>query len=784
MDREPRRLRRLIAAIALASLFLLAAPVSGAVAAGPECGSTTGRTLVFVAHEDDNLLFMNPRLQSEFESGRCVRQVFLTAGDDGQGESYWREREVGMEAAVALMDGVANTWTGSTVTAGGHSLRLRTLTADPRISMVFMRLPDGGGGEGFPMYGMQSLRKLWYSGNPCSGCVSASTITGVDGANTFDYGELIGTLTALMDEYEPRQIFTQNYEEVFNGIDHNDHVATALFTLEAQENYLAPHRLTGFWDYNTETLFPPNVTGAALAAKKAAFYTYGAHDPEVCSSDPECIGTQYKNWLEREYIRGEETHGVVADAGFGQVVAAGQLVTLDGTDSTDEDGEPVSYEWTQTGGPGVTLSDPAAGMPTFTMVSHPTLLTFRLRVTEGGETSPPDFVRVRVPAASPTPVAEIAPVGPVARGAQVKLDGSGSYDPNGLPLTYEWKQNLGTPVVLSSTTSATPEFVAPIAPTELGFELVVDNGSETSNVATVKFEVLGTAPVVIGPGAAELVAGKQGRVDFAAEGSPVPALALSGELPPGLVYEDHGDGTGTLAGTPSKSVAAPGHSRVYPLTLKATNAVGAAAAPFELTVAVPPAEPEPTPPSKNPATTTETPRFTSTDLVHAFVGRGIDLRITAEGKPKPTISLAGGLPPGLKFRAETAGDGRLTGTPRARGSYTVPLTAGGAGSASQQLRLVFEPLPVLSAPGLRVPAGTAVRRGVWVEGPRIESVRCLGGIPRGLRCVAVGRRVRLVGRTGDGARGVADVRLAISSPAGTVARSLHVRVAAPRPVAK
>jgi hypothetical protein len=43
----------------------------------------TQRSLDVVAHEDDDLLFMNPDIQHDIRAGVCVTTVFLTAGDDG-----------------------------------------------------------------------------------------------------------------------------------------------------------------------------------------------------------------------------------------------------------------------------------------------------------------------------------------------------------------------------------------------------------------------------------------------------------------------------------------------------------------------------------------------------------------------------------------------------------------------------------------------------------------------------------------------------------------------------
>lgn len=88
----------------------------------------------------------------------------------------------------------------------------------------------------------------------------------------------------------------------------------------------------------------------------------------------------------------------VAKAGPNQTVREGSTVTLDGSSSTDLDGEITSYAWQQTAGPSVTLSDSTAAQPTFTApsVDADTTLTFQLIVTDDGAASAADTVDVLV----------------------------------------------------------------------------------------------------------------------------------------------------------------------------------------------------------------------------------------------------------------------------------------------------------------------------------------------------------------------------------------------------
>ena len=75
-----------------------------------------------------------------------------------------------------------------------------------------------------------------------------------------------------------------------------------------------------------------------------------------------------------------------------QTVNPGNIVKLQGT-GTDANGDPLTYSWTQTAGPSVTLSDPSSPTPTFTApnVNTQTTLTFQLVVNDGMIDSDPSF---------------------------------------------------------------------------------------------------------------------------------------------------------------------------------------------------------------------------------------------------------------------------------------------------------------------------------------------------------------------------------------------------------
>ncbi len=104
----------------------------------------------------------------------------------------------------------------------------------------------------------------------------------------------------------------------------------------------------------------------------------------------------------------------IAYAGSDQTVNEGDSVNLDGTGSSDFDGDPLAYSWTQTAGPAVTLTGGDTETPSFTapMVDTDTTLTFELVVNDGTVDSDPDAVNVLVLDVSPP--TEPGPAGPPA----------------------------------------------------------------------------------------------------------------------------------------------------------------------------------------------------------------------------------------------------------------------------------------------------------------------------------------------------------------------------------
>jgi LmbE family N-acetylglucosaminyl deacetylase len=252
-----------------------------------------GATLNVVAHEDDDLLFLSPDLLHDVRSGRCVRTVFVTAGDGGGGEARWMSRESGVRAAYAQMAGVADVWSTSDAAVRGHTVTLLTLDAYPRVSVMFLRLPDGWlDGSGTAADGYESLQKLLEGRAP--------SLRALDGSSTYTRSDLSATLTALMNLIRPDVIRTQDFVGRFGDGDHSDHHAVGYLTDEAQRAYDSPHVLIGYEGYGVESRVG-DVVEPDLGSKRDAFLAYLAYDPAPCGSPPDCSSNGYGKFLARQY---------------------------------------------------------------------------------------------------------------------------------------------------------------------------------------------------------------------------------------------------------------------------------------------------------------------------------------------------------------------------------------------------------------------------------------------------------------------------------------------------
>ena len=209
-----------------------------------------------------------------------------------------------------------------------------------------------------------------------------------------------------------------------------------------------------------------------------------------------------------------------------------------------------------------------------------------------------------------------------------------------------------------------------------------------------------TAPSITSANHATFTTGISGTFTVATTGVPAPSLSESGALPAGVSFTDKGDGTATLAGTPSGASGG-----VYPVTITASNGVPPnASQSFTLTVHQPPS---------------------ITSANHATFTTGISgtFTVATTGVPAPSLSESGALPAGVSFTDKGDGTATLAGTPSGAsgGVYPVTITAsnGVPPNASQSftLRVVAAPLAV------------ALRTGrAFVSHARAKvSIACSGG---------------------------------------------------------
>jgi hypothetical protein len=186
----------------------------------------------------------------------------------------------------------------------------------------------------------------------------------------------------------------------------------------------------------------------------------------------------------------------------------GSTVTLDGSQSSDPDGNPLIFSWVLTNPPGSTtaLLEPSSAQPRLTPDVEGDY-QLQLVVNDGVVNSAPVTLTVHANAASKLvngkPTAKLITATSATKGEVVALDGSPSSDPDGDRLQYIWTVTDPASKKTTLADAAKVNFTAELVG-DYTISLVVSDGSLSSVAATTKVSVANN--VVNGKPTAKLTA--------------------------------------------------------------------------------------------------------------------------------------------------------------------------------------------------------------------------------------------------------------------------------------
>lgn len=190
----------------------------------------------------------------------------------------------------------------------------------------------------------------------------------------------------------------------------------------------------------------------------------------------------------------------VADAGPDQaLLELGATTTLDGSQSYDLEGDPITYWWTMIEMPvssAAVLSDPTSAWPSFVADVYGDYV-IELVVSDPWADSDPDTVTVSFD--NVKPVADAGDNQAVMVGDTVNLDGSGSTDANFDVLTYSWSfESLpaGSLSELSDPTSVELSFLGDMPGTYV-VKLVVNDGLLDSDEDSVSIKAISSHDALV-----------------------------------------------------------------------------------------------------------------------------------------------------------------------------------------------------------------------------------------------------------------------------------------------
>ncbi|WP_129543246.1 carbohydrate-binding protein [Serratia sp. 1D1416] len=236
-----------------------------------------------------------------------------------------------------------------------------------------------------------------------------------------------------------------------------------------------------------------NIARAAWQAKNnyGGFFvwTLGASTSQMSLADQ----VSYINEMHQAAKDAKATEGnqkPIAKVQYPSEVTGAKEVILDGSRSSDPEGETLSYHWEQINGPMVTLDNTDQPQTRFMLntTDKDVELAFRLTVNDGELTSEPfEFIikhkKESTVVENHKPTAKVDFPKEVTGAKTVTLDGSASTDPDGDSLRYKWEQIAGPLVVLENSDQPKARFTLgeTAQDVDLTFRLTVNDGKLDSD---------------------------------------------------------------------------------------------------------------------------------------------------------------------------------------------------------------------------------------------------------------------------------------------------------------
>lgn len=331
------RITRGVTAAGLLAASLSLAPSHPAGAAG-----TAPRVVQIVAHEDDDLLFMNPDVANSVTSGIDTLSVYLTAGENRADATpdpsvYAQHRQAGIRAAYAQMAGVSGCsgsdigdggcWTENTdaelVGPNGKFVQRFTLDDNPSVRLAFLDLPDNADAR-YPsgVGGGNTLHRLLDDPTLSTDALDMGGRNQPADAYQYSSSDIVDVLTTLLTEDNATLVRAQDSSpdvQLWQDLpdhDHNDHIAASRFADLAVGSYGSKSNprvlMEHYRDYNIAQV-PPNLMASQAADKHHTFTdVYEPFDdllPDVPSDG------FYQQWQQAEYSRiPRSPQAVIADS--------------------------------------------------------------------------------------------------------------------------------------------------------------------------------------------------------------------------------------------------------------------------------------------------------------------------------------------------------------------------------------------------------------------------------------------------------------------------------------